>query len=134
MNLLRRHGVVAGTVAHLQLQWVGVVIGGGINLNVDAPEFGVGKAGARVVGNQVLGTQFVADLAKCRVQLLKTAGVKVLASGVARELDQGMLSAYVPTGAVFDGNNDDAVQDDLGLLRRSDGFVVVGLADGVTAI
>src|SRR5271157_2067519 len=119
---------------HLQFRGIGIILGGGINLDLNAAEARVGQSRTGVVSNQVLCAQLVADLAESGVQLLQTAGVEVLPAGIAGELDERMFSADVAAGAVFDGNDDDAVQDDLRLLRLANCFLIARLADRVAAI
>src|SRR5664280_2079046 len=133
-DLLRRHGVVAGPVAHLQLGGIGIVLGGGVDLDIDAAKVRIGESRAGVVGDQILRAQFVANLPECGIQLLQSTGVKVLASGVARKLNERVFTADVSPCATFNRHDDDAVENDLGLLGSANGIVIVGLADGVAAI
>ena len=66
--------------------------------------------------------------------MLQSTGIKVLASGVARKLNERVFTADVSPCAAFDGHDDDAVENDLGLLGSADGIVIIGLANGVAAI
>src|SRR5271166_4328514 len=118
----------------LQIAGTGIVLGGGIDLDLDATIVGVGELHTGVVGDQILRAQLVADLAEGGIELCQPAGVEVLPAGVAGELNERVLSAYVAAGAAFDGNDDNAVEDDLSLLRLSDRLLVTGLADGVAAV
>src|SRR5271157_3882392 len=131
--LLRRHGVVASTVADLQIAWIGIVLGVGIDLDLYAAVVRVRESRTGVVGNQVLRAQFIADLAKGGVELLQATGIEVLTAGIARELDERVLPANVAAGAVFDRHDDDAVHDDLGLLRLPQGLLVGRLAEDRTS-
>src|SRR5271157_1067742 len=134
VTLLCRHGVIAGAVTDLQLSRIGIILGGGVNLDFNAAEIRIREPRTGIVRNQVLGAQLIADLAKGSVQLLQPASIEVLAAGVARQLDKRVFAADVAAGAVFYRHDDDAVQNDFGLLRLAYGLLVTRLADRVAAV
>ena len=88
----------------------------------------------RIVGEKILGAQFVADLVEGIVQLRDGRGIEVFAAGVRGELNKGVLPAYVPPGTCFNGNDNDAIQNGLGFQGGAHRFLVVHLAHGVAAI
>ena len=96
--------------------------------------FRIRKPLAGIVGDQVLRSQFLADLVKGRIQLFCRTGVEILSASIARELDQRVLAANVTSGIALDGHDDDAVQNDLGLLRLSHRVLVARFADRIAAV
>src|SRR5690348_10666667 len=122
-------GVVAGAVAGFE-GWAGAAG----ELHFDAAVLGVGVTLRGVVGEQVLGAKLVADLAEGVVELGNGGGVKVFAAGIGGDLDEGVFAAGIASGAGFDGDDDDAVDDGFGLLGGAQGFLVRELADGVSAV
>src|SRR5208283_4200828 len=121
-------------MTNLQLSRIGIVLGGRVDLDLNAAEIRIREARAGIVGDQVLGAQLITDLAKGGVELLQAAGIEVLAPGIPRKLDERVFPANVAASAVFDGHNDDAVQNDFRLLRLAYGFLVIRLADGIAAV
>src|ERR1700731_1925485 len=101
---------------------------------MDAAELGVREALRWVVGQQVLGSKFVADLAECVVELRHGGGVVVFASGIFRELNEGVLSAGFSSSTAFDRHHDNTVDDGLCFFGGADGFFVIHSADGVAAV
>src|ERR1019366_2040607 len=98
-------------MTHPQVGRGGIVLGGGIDPDVDSAIVRVCQPGAGVARDQVLSAQFVADLAEGRIQPLQAAGVKILSPGVARELNECVLPAGIASCAALNGNDDDAVED-----------------------
>src|SRR5262245_59130003 len=94
----------------------------------------IGELFRRVIGQEILGAQFVADLFKGSVELGFGGGVEVAASGVLGELDQGVFAAGVASGAGFDGDDDDAVDDGFGLLGFADGVFVTNRAYRIATV
>src|SRR5215813_8050034 len=121
-------------MTYLKSRRIRIVFACRVDLDLDTAEFGIGEPLAWVIRNEVLRAQFVADLAKRSVELVERAGVVILATSIARELDERVLAANVASGVALDGHDDDAIQDDLSLLRFADSVLIAGLADGVTAI
>src|ERR1039457_5408035 len=105
--LLPRHGVVTSPMAYLQRGGIGIILGRSIDLDLDAAVIRIRESSTGVVGDQILGAQFVANLPECGIQLLQSAGVKVLPSSVARKLNQRVFTADVASCATFNGHNDD---------------------------
>src|SRR5262249_11600712 len=62
---MRFRGVVTGAVTNLKAR--GIVHS--VNRDLDAAKFRLGQAFRRVIGKQILGSQFIADLTKSPVQL-----------------------------------------------------------------
>src|SRR5580692_12344116 len=73
------------------------------NSHLNATELRVRRTLRRIVGEQVLVAEFVADLAEDVIELRHRSRVVVLASRVFRELDQSMLAANLASGAILDG-------------------------------
>src|SRR5271169_217112 len=88
-------GVVAGAVMDLE----GASGGRVGEIHLEPAEIGVGKALRWIVGEEVLGAKFVADFAEGLVELRKGSGVVVFAAGIFRDLDEGMLTTGVASGA-----------------------------------
>src|ERR1700722_2778573 len=101
---VRLHRVVPRSVPNV----IGARFGGAGDGDMDAAELGVREALRWVVGQQILSTKFVADLAECVVELRHGGGVVVFASRIFGKLNEGILSAGFASGTAFDGHNDDA--------------------------
>src|SRR5208337_2651301 len=97
-------------------------------------EFRIRMALGRIVGQQILGSEFVADLAEGVVQLRQRLGVVILAACIRGDLNQRMLAASVPPRVRFDGHDDDAVNNRFRLLGGAQRFFVVHLAHRVSAV
>src|SRR5215469_4045083 len=60
--LLRRHSVIPGAVAHLELRRVRIVLRSWIDLDLDAAKLRIREPRAWIVSDQILGAQLVTDL------------------------------------------------------------------------
>src|SRR5438552_4474056 len=101
------------------------------DLNLDASEVGVGQALLGIVGEQVLRAQLLGNLLKGAIELGSGSSVVILAAGVVRKLNEGVLAAGVASGAGFYGHDDDAVKNRLRLLGAAQGFLIVHAAGGI---
>src|SRR5580704_14586837 len=86
-------------------------IGVSAQAHMQTTKLGIGKPLGRVVSQQVLRAELIADLAKRAVELLQRTRIVILAPRVLRELDQRMLAAGVAAGARFYWHDDQAVDD-----------------------
>ncbi len=59
----------------------------GVNHHLDVAVVGVGELLTGVVGEQVLGTEFVANLPESFIELASGLGVEVLATRIGRKLN-----------------------------------------------
>src|SRR4051812_10347899 len=82
-RLLRLGTVVTGAVAGLKIRCLR-----GAYLDAQATEVTATKPFGRVIGQQILGAQLLADAAKGLVKALLAGGIIMLASSVVRELDE----------------------------------------------
>src|ERR1051326_33401 len=103
-------------------------------MHFDAAKTGVRQTPRRVVRKQVLGAQLVANLTEGIVQFRNRSRVKILAAGVLGDLNQCMFATSVAASARFNRHDDDAVYDGLRFLRSANGFFVIDLAYGVSAV
>src|ERR1035438_5194421 len=69
------------------------------------------RALRRIISQQILRAQFVADFAKRLVQIPRGGRVIILPTRIVRELDQGVLAAGFASSAALDGNDDDRVDN-----------------------
>src|SRR6185369_7453525 len=104
--------VIARSMGNMKSSSRRKIGGGRIHFYLDATIF-LTRLLRWVVGNQILGAQFFADLAEGPIQLIDGGRIVVLTSGVGRHLDQRMFTAKVPTGIGFDRNHDDCVKNGL---------------------
>ena len=71
-----------------------------------------------IVSEKILRAQFVADGAKCLIELLDRRSIIIFSAGIFRELNQRMFAAGVAAGTGFNRHIDNAVDDDFGLAQR----------------
>src|SRR5579871_1464980 len=69
----------------------------------------------RIVGEQILRPEFVADLLESLIELRDGGRVIVLPPCVLGKLDQGMLAASFASRAAFNRNNDNRIDQRFGL-------------------
>src|SRR5258708_6891872 len=111
---VRLRRVVSGAVTALVVR----TTGNSCELNFNPPEVGVGQTLRWVVGQQVLGPEFIANGAECLIELRERCRVVVFAAGVFGHLNERMFAARVAPGAGLNRHNDDPVDNRLRLLRR----------------
>src|SRR5579863_7445918 len=104
------------------------------DFHLDTAVIGIRGTPRRIVGQEILSTEFIADFLESFIKLRHRGGIKIFASGVFGDLDEGMFATEVASGAGFNGNNDDAVNDDFGLLGSAHGLLVVDAAGGIATI
>src|SRR5581483_2076225 len=129
-SLTRFRRVIAGAMA-------GFVVGGGRKAGefyFDTTKVRVGDPLRGVVGEKILGAEFVADGAKRLIELGDRGGVIIFAAGVFGKLNQCMFAAGIASGAGFDGDVDNAVDDGFGLLGGTKCALIVDLTGGVAAV
>src|SRR5579862_5761853 len=105
-----------------------------LHSHLQPPKIGIGKPLRWIVSQQILGSQFIADLTKGIIQLRNRTGVVIFAAGIARNLNQSVFPSRVAAGAGFDRYYDDAVNDSFGLYGGPDGFFVIGFADRIATV
>jgi hypothetical protein len=81
---MRLGRVVSRPVTHLKAG----ICGQPSDRYLDVAKLRIRKALRRIVRQQILGTQFIADLAKGFVELRQRRRVEILAAGVGGKLDQ----------------------------------------------
>src|SRR5579864_211372 len=103
VSKIRLCRVIPGSMADL----VAGRVGHASHAHMDAPKLGIGRPFRWIVSKQVLGAEFVADLAEGFVELHCGSGVVILAAGVFGELDEGVLAPDLASGAGLNRHHDD---------------------------
>ena len=81
------------------------------DLHIDAAKLRERIALRRIISQQILRPQFIADLLKCLVQLRGRCRIIELPARVVGELNQRVLAAGLASGAAFNRHNNDRVDD-----------------------
>src|SRR5580700_821963 len=127
---VRFHGVVAGAVADIVFRGFGPAQ----YVDLDAAKIGKRCPVNRIVGQQILRAQFVADFLESVVKLRDGGRIIMFTASIFGKLDEGVLASGFAPRAVFDGHHDNAVDDGFRLLCRAHGLFVVYFADGVAPV